>query len=81
MPDQQKKEKKIDVIAIQSKVWLNTEELIEYTGLSRSEIHRLRIKGTNCAGTIPYAKIGGKVRFRRTEVDKWMEKHTVREAI
>nr|WP_319265405.1 helix-turn-helix domain-containing protein [uncultured Draconibacterium sp.] len=73
--------KNIDVIAIQSKVWLTTEELITYSGFSRSEIHRLRLHGTNCAGTLPYVKIKNSVMFLRTEIDKWMLKHAVKEAV
>lgn len=73
--------KKRSTIPLEAKIWLTTNELVEYTRLSRTEINRLRIEGTNCAGPIPYVKIGDKVRFRRTEIDEWMEKHAVKSAV
>ncbi|WP_321995363.1 helix-turn-helix domain-containing protein [Draconibacterium orientale] len=72
-----KSKEEIEHSKIQTKTWLTTDELVVYSGFSRAEIYRLRLHGTNCAGTLPYVKIKNSVMFRRTEIDKWMEKHAV----
>lgn len=77
-----KERKKIDIDAIQKKAWLSEKEAVEYTGFNREQLRNYRNNGTRKAGTLPYVCVGGKfIRYNRNEIDKWLMKHAVREAI
>lgn len=58
--------------------WMTTPEVAAYIGYSISHLARLRVEG----GGPPHAKIGrgkqGQVRYRRSDVDTWMESHVRR---
>ena len=74
--------KQIDMTAIQKKTWLSEKEAVAYTGFNRDLLRKYRNEGTHIAGTLPYLCVGGKtIRYNRNEVDKWLMKHAVREAI
>lgn len=49
---------------------MTVEEAAEYLRLAEGTI-----KNRVSDGTIPYLKAGGLVRFRRSELDAWMESH------
>lgn len=72
--------KTIDINAIQTKVWLDDYEAAAYMGITSRQVHNMRIKGTQHAGTLPYSKLGKSVRIRRTNIDKFLEKHNVKTA-
>lgn len=44
-----------------------TEEAMLYTGLCRQTLYRL-----TCSRSIPHYKVGGTLRFKRSELDEWM---------
>lgn len=48
---------------------LTTGQLAQYTSLSESFFEKLRSRGDGPT----YLKIGGKVLYRRTDVDEWLE--------
>ena len=70
----------INTIEIQSKVWLTAEEAAIYVGISRRQIDILRIKGTG-VGTLPYCKIKGNIRIKRTDIDQFFMRHQVKSAV
>ena len=76
-PIVKKKLEAIKVELIQKKTWLNTSEVAIYTGLSHTEIRRLRLDGTP-KGTMPYYRIKNSVRFKRTEVEDFLSLHEVK---
>lgn len=51
---------------IRKKEILNPEEVAEYLGISKTTVYRL-IESRQ----IPFAKIGGGLRFKRTEIDEY----------
>ena len=51
---------------------MTTKQLMEYLQLSRTKIWELVNKEN-----LPAFKIGGDYRYRRSEVDEWMEKYRV----
>lgn len=54
------------------KNWLDTKELMEEFGVSITTQNRLRIERK-----IPYSKIGKMIRYRRVEIEQWLENHKV----
>ena len=50
------------------KVFLKIDELSEYLGIKKSTLYAKASRGE-----IPHYKIGSLVRFKRTEIDLWME--------
>jgi excisionase family DNA binding protein len=48
---------------------MNAEEVGEYLGLTKGTIYQKVSKGE-----IPFLKLGHTVRFRRSEIDQWIEK-------
>jgi hypothetical protein len=67
----------VNIGAICKKVWLSEKETENYTGLGYDVLKRLREKGTE-KGKLPYCRIDGSIRYKRTEVDKFFENHTVK---
>ena len=57
--------------------WLSEMEAIDYTGFSRTKLVDLRLRGTETGGTLPFYQIGGTIRYKRSEIDKFMENHKV----
>ncbi len=54
---------------IQTKTWLNSEEVAEYLGVS---VHTVREWVQD--GTMPFSRLGSKLlRFRREKIDDWVE--------
>lgn len=53
--------------------WMSTEELSEITGHARATIEGWRNTGRKNSGP-PYYKFGRLVRFKRSEVEAWLEK-------
>jgi excisionase family DNA binding protein len=49
------------------KLW-GLNEVGEYLGIPRSSIYKM-----TSAGTIPHVKLGGRVRFRRKDIDRWLD--------
>ncbi len=47
---------------------LSSKELAEYLGLGLSTVRKLTRNGE-----LPYAKIGSKVRYKRSVIDRWLE--------
>lgn len=52
---------------------LTTLEAASYLRLSKATLERFRLTG----GGPLYAKLGGAVRYRRAELDKWIESRLV----
>jgi excisionase family DNA binding protein len=48
---------------------MRTKEASEYVGLGQSTLERFRIKGNGPK----YCKLGGAVRYRRADLDTWLE--------
>jgi excisionase family DNA binding protein len=44
--------------------WLSTEQAASYLGLSVGHLHNLK-------GKVPSHKVGGRRRYRRSELDAW----------
>lgn len=53
---------------------LNTTEAATYTRLGKPTLERLRVSGE---GPI-YAKLGGAVRYRKADLDEWIEGRLIR---
>jgi len=53
--------------------WLTLEQIAEYLQMSTSSIYKMAQ-----VGKIPAYKIGRQWRFRREEIDKWVEKQKVK---
>ncbi|MGN0887237.1 MAG: helix-turn-helix transcriptional regulator [Candidatus Spyradenecus sp.] len=59
--------------------YLTASEAAEYTGISRSQLAKLRHTGRGCA----YIRIGESstkalIRYRRVDLDQWMEQYLIR---
>jgi len=52
--------------------WLTVKDVAEYLQLSRDQIYRLAQQGK-----IPASKVGARWRFRRENIDRWMEEQRV----
>lgn len=53
---------------------LNTPEAARYVRLSKPTLERLRISG----GGPVFLKLGGAVRYRKTDLDAWLESRVTR---
>jgi len=51
--------------------WMNTEQAARYLGCSTQHLEIGRAKGNR--GLPPYSKQGRMVRYRRSELDAWLE--------
>ncbi|WP_163321645.1 helix-turn-helix domain-containing protein [Draconibacterium mangrovi] len=71
----------VDIVALQSKVWLTPEEAAKYMSLSRRQVDILRTKGTPNNGTLPFSQIGKSIFIRRTNIDKYLTEHEVKSAV
>jgi excisionase family DNA binding protein len=56
-----------------SETFLNPDDLSEMLGLPRSFIYEHTRRGSN--DPLPGFRFGKHLRFRRDEVEKWVEKH------
>lgn len=57
--------------------WLNPEQLHEEYGFSKSWQAKARM--ANSKYKLPFYKIAGKfIRYKRTEIEEWLENHKVR---
>jgi len=54
------------------KEWLTPDELVKEYGISIHAQNRMRMKRK-----IPYSKIGKHVRYKRSEIEKWLEEHKI----
>jgi len=50
--------------------WLTLEQITEYLQMSTSSIYKMAQ-----VGKIPAYKVGRQWRFKKEEIDKWVEKH------
>ena len=60
------------------KEYLSPIEAAEYTGISRSQLAKLRHSGRGCT----YVRIGDSptkaiIRYRRTDLDAWLESNLI----
>lgn len=51
--------------------YLTPQQAADYLGMSKSFLDKARVHGDGP----PYFKIGNRVRYRRDELDAWMEAH------
>ena len=51
-----------------STTWINTRQLSEYLGISKAAVTNLR------GSRIPFYKVGGRILFKKQEVDQIIEK-------
>jgi len=54
------------------KEWLTPDELQEEYGISIHAQNRMRMERR-----IPYSKIGKHVRYKRSDIEKWLEDHKI----
>lgn len=59
-----------------TKEFLDIHELSEYLGIKKSTLYS-KVE----SGEIPHFKVGRLIRFRKSEVEKWMESHRVEKII
>jgi len=59
---------KIEDPVSSSPTWLTSKQLSQHLGISVSAVTNLRIS------KIPYYKLGGKIYFKKQEIDEWIEK-------
>lgn len=52
--------------------WLTVKEVAEYLQLSPDQIYRLAQQGK-----IPASKVGARWRFKKENIDRWMEEQRV----
>jgi len=52
--------------------WMTLDEVCDYLNLSKSSIYKLTMKNG-----IPFYKLGRILKFKRAEVDEWIESHRV----
>ena len=58
---------------------LTEEETAQYVGLSRATLRRGRMEGSRdkrCS-TPPFLKLGRSVRYRKCDLDHWLQAHLV----
>ncbi|MBR1951953.1 MAG: helix-turn-helix domain-containing protein [Lentisphaeria bacterium] len=63
---------------IKTKEYMTVQEAAEYTGISRSQLAKLRYNGRGCT----YIRIGDSptkaiIRYRKTDLDKWLEQNLI----
>lgn len=51
--------------------YMTIKELAEYASISTSYLYKSK-------STIPHLRIGGKIMFEKTEIDKWLESKKVK---
>jgi excisionase family DNA binding protein len=44
------------------------EEVSRYLGIPQSSVYKM-----TAAGTVPHVKLGGLVRFRQADIDRWLD--------
>lgn len=44
-------------------------EVAAYLGIPAASVYKM----TGSAGTIPHVKIGGRLRFRKADIDRWID--------
>ncbi len=49
---------------------LTPEEVCEYLQIKQSMLYRMTSEGR-----IPFLKLGGLLRFRRSEIEAWLQRH------
>ena len=54
------------------KEWLSPDELQEEYGISIHAQNRMRMERR-----IPYSKIGKHIRYKRSDIEKWLEDHKI----
>ncbi|MBC8320133.1 MAG: helix-turn-helix domain-containing protein [Bacteroidetes bacterium] len=59
---------KIDDPQSSSPTWITSKQLAKYLGISTTTVNKLR------SSKLPYYKLGGRIYFKKQEVDEWMEK-------
>lgn len=52
---------------------LTQSQVAEWTGMSSAWFEQSRFKGTG----IPYIKIGRSVRYRTSDVQRWIDEHVI----
>jgi hypothetical protein len=64
---------KIDLLSsIPTNMWLNNEQFIETIGVSRKTAQQYRDKGL-----IQFSQIGAKIYYKLSEVNKFLERHSI----
>ena len=56
----------MNLVGIQE-AWLTREDVAEWLGVSTSTVDRMR------RGGMPHRKFGRTIRFKRSEVERWIE--------
>ena len=63
-------------ISISDKTHLTEAEAVLYSGFSRRVLFEFRTKGSGKA-KLPFSVIGGSIRYKKTDIDNFIEKHKV----
>lgn len=48
-------------------IWLTSKQLAQHLGISISTVSKIR------GSKLPYYKLGGKIYFKKQEIDEWIE--------
>lgn len=54
---------------------MTTDELMEYLDRNGVKLSKATIFGYTCKGAMPYHKIGKNLRFKREEIDQWLDEY------
>lgn len=54
---------------------MTTDELLEYLDRNGVKLTKSTIFGYTCKGMMPYHKIGKNLRFKREEIDQWLDEY------
>jgi excisionase family DNA binding protein len=52
---------------MEARLW-GIEEVASYLGIPQSSIYKMTSRGV-----IPHVKLGGRVRFRQADIDRWLD--------
>ena len=61
---------------IHKKTWLTEKEAVQYTGFGADVLRKLRTEGTQ-KGTLPYSRLGNNIRYKRSDIDNFIEDHKI----
>jgi excisionase family DNA binding protein len=61
-------------MAERERLW-GIEEIAEYLRLPQSSVYKMT--SAKAGGVIPHLKLGGRLRFRKVDIDRWLDLLTV----
>lgn len=55
---------------VEKRLW-TIEEVSRYLGIPTSSVYKMTARGAR--ERIPYLKLGGRLRFRKADIDRWLD--------